>query len=79
MLAGMVMLAAAFSLRFVRFGGVQKMVLGGVTCGFALYVMSKLTDDLSTAELIPPVVAAWLPAAIGAMTGFVVLLYQEDG
>jgi lipopolysaccharide export system permease protein len=55
------------------------MVLGGVTCGFMLYVMSKLTDDLSTAELIPPVVAAWLPAAIGAMTGFVVLLYQEDG
>jgi lipopolysaccharide export system permease protein len=78
-LAAMVMLAAAFSLRFVRFGGVQKMVLGGVTCGFALYVMSKLTDDLSTAELIPPVVAAWLPVAIGAMTGFVVLLYQEDG
>jgi lipopolysaccharide export system permease protein len=78
-LAAMVMLAAAFSLRFVRFGGVQKMVLGGVTCGFALYVMSKLTDDLSTAELLPPVVAAWLPVAIGAMTGFVVLLYQEDG
>jgi lipopolysaccharide export system permease protein len=79
MLAAMVMLAAAFSLRFVRFGGVQKMVLGGVACGFLLYVMSKLTDDLSTAELIPPVVAAWMPAAIGSMTGFVVLLYQEDG
>ena len=79
MLAAMVMLAAAFSLRFVRFGGVQKMVLGGVACGFLLYVMSKLTDDLSTAELIPPVVAAWLPAAVGAMTGLVVLLYQEDG
>jgi lipopolysaccharide export system permease protein len=79
MLAAMVMLAAAFSLRFVRFGGVQKMVLGGVACGFLLYVMSKLTDDLSTAELIPPVVAAWMPAAVGAMTGLVVLLYQEDG
>jgi hypothetical protein len=24
-------------------------------------------------------VAAWMPAAIGAMTGFVALLYQEDG
>src|SRR5262249_20769136 len=68
MLAAMVMLAAAFSLRFVRFGGVQKMVLGGVGCGFLLYVMSKLSDDLSTAELIPPLVAAWLPAAVGAMT-----------
>jgi len=55
------------------------MVLGGIASGFLLYVMSKLTDDLSNAELIPPIVAAWMPVAIGAMTGFVVLLYQEDG
>ena len=33
MLAAMVLLAAAFSLRFFRFGGVQKMVLGGVAVG----------------------------------------------
>jgi len=79
MLAAMVLLAAAFSLRFFRFGGVQKMVLGGVASGFLLYVMSKLTDDLSNAELLPPVVAAWMPATVGAMTGFVALLYQEDG
>jgi lipopolysaccharide export system permease protein len=79
MLAAMVLLAAAFSLRFFRMGGVQKMVLGGVASGFMLYIMSKLMDDLSKAELLPPVVSAWMPAAIGAMTGFVVLLYQEDG
>ena len=74
MLAAMVLLAAAFSLRFFRMGGVQKMVLGGVASGFLLYVMSKLTDDLSKAELLPPMMAAWMPAAIGAMTGFVVLV-----
>jgi lipopolysaccharide export system permease protein len=79
MLAAMVLLAAAFSLRFFRMGGVQKMVLGGVAAGFMLYIMSKLTDDLSKAELLPPMVAAWMPATIGAMTGFVALLYQEDG
>ena len=55
MLATMVLLAAAFSLRFFRFGGVQKMVLGGVATGFLLYVVSKLTDDLSKAELINPI------------------------
>jgi lipopolysaccharide export system permease protein len=79
MLAAMVLLAAAFSLRFFRMGGVQKMVLGGVASGFLLYVVSKLTDDLSTAELIPPMVAAWLPAVLGGMTGVVALLYLEDG
>jgi lipopolysaccharide export system permease protein len=79
MLAAMVLLAAAFSLRFFRFGGVQKMVLGGVASGFLLYIMSKLTDDLCKAELLTPMIAAWMPALIGAMTGFVALLYQEDG
>jgi lipopolysaccharide export system permease protein len=79
MLAAMVLLAAAFSLRFFRMGGVQKMVLGGIASGFLLYILSKLTDDLSKAELLPPMIAAWMPATIGAMTGFVVLLYQEDG
>lgn len=79
MLAAMVLLAASFSLRFVRFGGVQKMVLGGVASGFLLYILSKLTDDLSNAGLLTPMIAAWMPAAIGAMTGFVVLLHQEDG
>ena len=79
MLAAMVLLAAAFSLRFFRFGGVQKMVLGGVAAGFLLYVMSKVTDDLSKAELLHPVTAAWLPVLVGGMTGFVALLYQEDG
>ena len=62
MLAAMVLLAAAFSLRFFRMGGVQKMVLGGVASGFLLYIMSKLTDDLSKAELLPPMMAAWMPA-----------------
>jgi lipopolysaccharide export system permease protein len=79
MLASMVLLAAAFSLRFFRFGGVQKMVLGGVAAGFLLYVMSKVTDDLSKAELLHPVTAAWLPVLVGGMTGFIALLYQEDG
>jgi lipopolysaccharide export system permease protein len=79
MLAAMVLLAAAFSLRFFRFGGVQKMVLGGIISGFLLYVMAKVTDDLSKAELLHPVAAAWLPVLIGSLTGFVALLYQEDG
>jgi lipopolysaccharide export system permease protein len=79
MLASMVLLAAAFSLRFFRFGGVQKMVLGGVATGFLLYVLSKVTDDLSKAELLHPIVAAWLPVLVGGMTGLIALLYQEDG
>lgn len=75
----MVLLAAAFSLRFFRMGGVQQMVLAGIASGFALYVFAKITDDMAKAQFLSPTLAAWLPVAIGALVGFVVLLYQEDG
>ena len=79
LLAAMVFLAASVSLRFFRFGGVQKMVLSGVAAGFLLYVLSKVTEDLSKADLLHPVAAAWLPVFVGGLTGFIALLYQEDG
>ncbi len=79
LLAAMVMLAASVSLRFFQFGGVQKMVLSGVGAGFLLYVLSKITEDLSKAELMHPIAAAWLPVLVGGLTGFLALLYQEDG
>ncbi|MDE2472881.1 MAG: LPS export ABC transporter permease LptG [Bradyrhizobium sp.] len=79
LLAAMVMVAASVSLRFFRFGGVQKMVLSGVGAGFLLYVLSKVTEDLSKAELMHPIAAAWLPVCVGGLTGFLALLYQEDG
>jgi lipopolysaccharide export system permease protein len=78
-LAGMVLLAASVSLRSFRSGGVQRMILGGVTAGFLLYVLAKVTEDLSTAALMHPVIAAWLPAGVGALIGILTLLYQEDG
>jgi lipopolysaccharide export system permease protein len=78
-LAAMVLLAAAVSLRFFRFGGVQKMVLSGVGAGFLLYVLTKVTDDLSKAGLMHPIASAWLPVVVGGLTGLVALLYQEDG
>jgi lipopolysaccharide export system permease protein len=78
-LAAMVMLACCVSLRFFRFGGITKMVLGGIAAGFLLYVLSKVTEDLSKAELLHPAAAAWLPVLAGGLTGFIVLLYQEDG
>jgi lipopolysaccharide export system permease protein len=79
LMVAMVFLAAAVSLRFFRFGGVQKMILSGMAAGFLLYVLAKVTEDLSKAGLMHPVAAAWLPVLAGGLTGFVALLYQEDG
>ena len=78
-LASMVFLAAAVSLRFFRMGGVQKIVLTGLAAGFFLYVLAKITGDLSKAGVLVPFAAAALPPTIGGITGVMALLYQEDG
>src|SRR5262249_13520553 len=64
-LVAMVLLAAAVSLRFFRLGGVQKIVLGGIGVAFLLFVMAKITGDLSKAGLMAPAAAAGLPPAVG--------------
>jgi lipopolysaccharide export system permease protein len=55
------------------------MILSGVASGFLLYVLSKVTEDMTKAELMHPAAAAWLPVLAGGLTGFIALLYQEDG
>jgi lipopolysaccharide export system permease protein len=75
----MVLVAASVSLRFFRFGGVAKMILGGLAAGFLLYVATELMRDLGNAGLVRPAVAAWFPAALGSLLGSLALLYQEDG
>ena len=79
LLAAMVMLAAAVSLRFFRFGGVQKMVLSGVAAGYLRYVLSKVSEDLRKAELMHSLAAAWLTVGVGGLSGFLALMYQKDG
>jgi len=74
-----VMLAASVSLRFFRMGGIQKMVLSGVVAGFLLYVLSKVTEDLRKAELMNPIDSECLTVCVGGLTGYLELLYQEDG
>ncbi len=79
LLVAMVLIAAAFSLRFFRFGGVAKMVGGGVGAGFVLYLLTKMVADLGGSGLLSASVAAWSPAVVGSMLGALALLHQEDG
>jgi lipopolysaccharide export system permease protein len=79
MLVAMVLVAASFSLRFFRMGGVGIMVSGGVAAGFVLYVATKLVSDLGSAGFVSTPVAGWSPAVVGCLFGVLVLLHQEDG
>jgi lipopolysaccharide export system permease protein len=79
MYVAMVLIAAAFSLRFFRFGGVMRMIGGGVSAGFMLNVATKLIGDLGATGVLSPVVAAWTPALVGATLAAAALLFGEDG
>ena len=79
MLASMVLVAACFSLRFFRMGGIEYMVAGGVISGFVLYVATKVVSDLGGAGFLSTPVAGWAPGVVGCLFGVYVLSLQEDG
>lgn len=78
-LVAMTMIAAMVSLTFVRFGQSLYAILGGILCGFLLYVTSELITAFGEAGSVPPIVAAWLPVIVAVTIGTTVLLYKEDG
>jgi lipopolysaccharide export system permease protein len=78
-LVAMVLIAATVSLRFVRFGQVGRMILGGILSGFVLYTVTKLVTSLGSNGIVPPMVAAWSPAVVAILFGTSILLHQEDG
>jgi lipopolysaccharide export system permease protein len=79
LLAAMVIIAAVFSLRFNRLGGVTQLVIAGILTGFALFFLSDVTATLGQSGVLPTVLAAWAPAGIAMLLGVTLLLHLEDG
>jgi lipopolysaccharide export system permease protein len=77
--ATMALVAAGFSMRPTRRGGVMKMIGGGVSAGFALFVISKVAEEFGQSGALPVTLAAWAPAASGLMFAVALLLHTEDG
>jgi lipopolysaccharide export system permease protein len=77
--ATMALVAAGFSMRSTRRGGVAKMIGGGVAGGFALFMVSKIAEEFGQSGALPVGLAAWAPAASGLMLAVALLLHTEDG
>lgn len=77
--AAMSMLAAAFSLRLFRSGGLSGLVASAVGLGFLFFFLNQLCASLGRAEIIPPILAAWTPALLTLISGATLLAYTEDG
>jgi lipopolysaccharide export system permease protein len=79
LLLAMVLIAANVSLRFSRSRDLGRMIISGVAVGFMLYVVTKIAWDLGSGGIVPPPLAAWLPAIVASLVGVTVLLHLEDG
>ncbi|WP_428542507.1 LPS export ABC transporter permease LptG [Rhodopila sp.] len=77
--ATMTLVSAGFSMRPARRGGVAQMIASGVAAGFALFVVSKIAEQIGQSGALPVVLAAWAPAASGLMLAVALLLHTEDG
>lgn len=79
LLCAMVLIAATFTLRHARRGGMLFVISGGVLTGFLLFFFSDLVYALGLSDSIPVVLAAWSPSGISTLLGLAMLLHLEDG
>jgi lipopolysaccharide export system permease protein len=79
LLAGMVLLAAGFTLRHARFGRTGLMVLAAVMSGFAIFFLRNFAQVLGDNGQIPVILAAWSPPVATVLMSVGLLLHLEDG
>jgi lipopolysaccharide export system permease protein len=77
--AAMSVLAAAFSLRLMRLGGLAGLAGAGVTLGFGFFFFNELCGALGKADVLTPAMAAWTPPLVALLAGLTLLCYTEDG
>lgn len=79
LLVAMTMIAATVTMRFARMGQPIYIILGGILAGFLLYVLTAVMRAFGSTDIVPPLVAAWLPVFVAGFYGVTFLLYKEDG
>ncbi len=79
LLAAMVMIGSAFSMRHARSGGTGRMILLTVTCGLGIYIFQNFAQILGSTGAIPVAAAAWGPPVAALMFAAALILHMEDG
>jgi lipopolysaccharide export system permease protein len=77
--ASMALLAAGFSMRSSRRGGVARTLAAGIAAGFALFVLDRITGEFGEAGTLPVMLAAWAPTVAGLLLALALLLHLEEG
>ncbi len=79
LLVAMVLIAAGFTMRHVRFGKTGTMVLYAVLAGFAIFFLRNFAQALGENGQIPVALAAWSPPLAAILLALGLLLHLEDG
>ncbi len=79
LLAGLVLLAAGFTMRHARFGRTGTLVLAAVLSGFAVFFLRNFSQVLGENGQIPVTLAAWFPPVATILLSLALLLHLEDG
>lgn len=79
MMIAMVLIAASFSLRLARRGGVAILAGSGILFSFFILFVSDVVHALGLANTIPALLAAWTPTWVTLLIGLSILLFIEEG
>ncbi|HTW33112.1 MAG TPA: LPS export ABC transporter permease LptG [Rhizomicrobium sp.] len=79
MFAAMVFMAASFSLRLARLGGLGRVIIYSALAGFAVYFFDTITQALGMSGILPIALAAAAPATAAILIGMTLVFHQEDG
>ncbi|MEM6440432.1 MAG: LPS export ABC transporter permease LptG [Pseudomonadota bacterium] len=79
LLAAMVLIGAAFSMRHARFGGLGLMAMGAVGSGLGYFFLANLTSAFGASGAIAPALAAWIPPFSVSLLALALILHWEDG
>lgn len=79
LMAAMVLVAAGFTMRHVRFGGTGRMVIYALLAGFGFFFLRNFAQALGDSGQIPVPLAAWSPPVAAVMLSLGLLLHLEEG
>ena len=79
LLCAMVLVAAVFSIRMTRFGGITLVAISGIILGFLFHFLANVVYALGSVGNLPILLAAWAPVTIISLFGLAFLMHVEDG
>ncbi len=77
--SAMVFMAASFSFRLTRLGGMSRLVLAAALSGIGVFFLGEMTKALGQSGVLPTPLAAVAPAAAAILLGMTLLFHEEDG